>query len=265
MWVIVDAPKPLAGRCVIVTRPAAQAELLAGPLRSLGAEVAVISALEILPAMDPAPLRNAIGRLEDFDWLVVTSVNGVSAIAREVQAQAKNLDTNKLQIAVVGEVTAAAMNAIGGPARILPENFNADALAMRLAHHMNGRRVLLVQGLDAKANLAEALAAKGAHVERVDAYRSGVPATLAKEIGLFFRSGKRADAVTFTSSQMALNFFRALEEKRTALPPEIVIASIGPVTSAALRGLGHPPQVEAEPSTMEVLAAALGEFFRSSC
>lgn len=258
-----ETPRPLAGRSVIVTRPTAQAELLAGPLRSLGAEVVVISALEILPAMDPAPLRAAIGHLENYDWLVVTSVNGVATIAREVQAQGKNLDTRELQIAAVGEVTANAMTAAGGPARILPDNFSANELAKRIAHHVNGKRVLLVQGLGAKNDLADALAAEGAHVERVDAYRSAVPATLAKGIGLFFRSGKRADAVTFTSSQMALNFFRALEEKRTTLPPGMVIASIGPVTSATLRDLGHAPDVEAKPSTMESLAAALGEFFRS--
>jgi uroporphyrinogen-III synthase len=261
---VVEMPKPLTGRCVVVTRPAAQAELLAEPLRTLGAEVVVIPALEILPAMDPEPLHDAIHRLEDYDWLVVTSVNGVNAIAREVQVQAKNLDTRKLQIAAVGEVTATAMTASGGPARILPENFSADHLAKQLAHHVRGRRVLLVQGLGAKNDLAEALAAEGAHVERVDAYRSAVPATLQKRIGLFLRSGKHADAVTFTSSQIALNFFRALEAKQASFPAETVIASIGPVTSATLRSLGQPPRVEAKPSTMEALAIALGEFFRDS-
>jgi uroporphyrinogen-III synthase len=258
-----ETPKPLAGRCVIVTRPSAQAELLAVPLRALGAEVVVISALEILPAMDAAPLRNAIAHLETYDWLVVTSVNGVSAIEREARSQGKNLDTRNLQIAAVGEVTAAAMTAAGGPARILPDNFNATELAERLAHHMPSRRVLLVQGTGANNSLAEALAAKGAHVERVDAYRNGVPATLAKELGLFLLSGKHADAVTFTSSQMAVNFFRALEAKGKQLPAETVIASIGPVTSATLRELGHPPQIEARPSTMAALAAALGDFFRN--
>lgn len=257
-----DAPEPLAGRCVIVTRPAAQAELLAEPLRALGADVIVISALEILPAMDAAPLRRAIGSIEDYDWLVVTSVNAVSAIAREAQSRGKILDTPRLQIAAVGEVTAAAMTAAGGPARILPDNFTASELAEQLAHHMPGRRVLLVQGSGANNSLGEALAAKGAHVERVDAYRNGVPATLVKELGLFLLSGKNADAVTFTSSQMALNFFRALEAKKASLAAETVIASIGPVTSATLRDLGHPPQVEARPSTMAALAAALGDFFR---
>jgi len=258
--------RPLAGRCVIVTRPSAQAELLADPLRELGAEVVVISALEILPAMDSTPLRDAISHLQDYDWLVVTSVNGVNAIAHQVRTQAKeaDLDSSKLQIAAVGEVTATEMTEAGGPARILPENFRADQLAKQLASHVNGRRVLLVQGLGAKNDLAEALASEGAHVERVDAYRSTEPATLTKELRLFLLSGKRADAVTFTSSQMARNFFRALERKQLSLPSETVLASIGPVTTATLRNLGHPPQVEANPSTMAALASALGEFFLNS-
>jgi uroporphyrinogen-III synthase len=262
MWDTMDAAKPLAGRCVIVTRPSAQAQMLAEPLRALGAEAFVISALEILPAIDAAPLRDAVTHLENYDWLVVTSVNGVSAIEREARAQDKSLDTRKLQIAAIGEVTAAAMTAAGGPARILPDNFTATQLAERLAHHMPGRRVLLVQGTGANNSLGEALAAKGAHVERVDAYRNAVPAALAKELGLFLLSGKRADAVTFTSSQMALNFFRALEAKEQSLSEETVIASIGPVTSATLRELGHAPDVEARPSTMAALADALGDFFR---
>ena len=65
------------------------------------------------------------------------------------------------------------------------------------------------------------------------------------------------DAITFTSSSTARNFFALVEAAGIALPHGIVRASIGPVTSATLRELGQPPQVEATQANVVSLAEAL--------
>ena len=254
------ADKPLLGRRVIVTRPSHQALALAAPLRELGAEVVLIPALEIAPPMDAEPLRAAVANLASYDWLVVTSVNGATALGRELRAQ--DVPLHGPLIAAVGVATAEALHRLdAATSRILPDNFNAEQLAIKLAPEVAGKRVLLVQGQSAATSLQDAIVAAGAHVERVDAYRSIAPAILPKMLGLWLLENKNADAVTFTSAQMALNFFRALEAKGAALPPQTVIASIGPVTSRALREIGHPSDVEAKSARMEDLAAALGQYF----
>ena len=60
---------------------------------------------------------------------------------------------------------------------------------------------------------------------------------------------------------MALNFYRALEAKCGVLPESTVVASIGPVTSSALRALGKTVDVEAKEPRMESMAVALGAYF----
>lgn len=252
--------RPLAGRTVIVTRPAIQAEALAQPLGNLGAEVAIISALEILPPLDSAPLKAAIAHLETYDWLVVTSANGAAALDHELRAQEKEIAATP-RIAAVGMATAQALNEVRAAVRLVPEEHNAEQLARRMAPLVDGKRVLLLQGTSASNTFAERLFAAGARVERVDAYRIAEPPALQKEISLFFHSGKRADAVTFTSAQAAVTFFRALESAGAALPRGTVIASIGPVTSSALRELGRPPDVQAPSATMQSLAQALADYF----
>jgi uroporphyrinogen-III synthase len=192
---------------------------------------------------------------------VVTSANGASALARELGAQNKEMEASP-QIAAVGMATADALPCATHARRtIVPEIFSARQMALRLGRHVAGKRVLLVQGTSAAPALQEALFAAGAHVERVDAYRSVAPADLGQRIAEWLSENKTADAVTFTSAQMALNFFRALESKQAVLAPTTMIASIGPVTSRALRDMGRAPQVEAKAARMEDLAAALGAFF----
>jgi uroporphyrinogen-III synthase len=246
---------------VVVTRPASQAEALAEPLRALGAEVLIVPALEILPPLDRGPLRNAIRNLDQYDWIVVTSVNGALALQRELSAQGKDLGGPRPAVAAVGLATQDAMFRLGAVMQLIPDRYSAEQLALKMAPLVEGKRVLLWQGTSAGSTLAEGLFAAGARVERVDAYRAAEPPALARQLGLLLLERKQIDAVTFTSAQMALNFFRALERNGTELPSGTVIASIGPVTSSALREMGKTVDVEAPAATMQSLAHVLGEHF----
>lgn len=254
--------RPLEGKTIVVTRPLHQAEALTAPLHELGAVVELIPALEIQPCVDGA-LRKAVARLEEFDWLVVTSVNGVAALDEEARRQGKRLDESTLKVAAVGSGTGEAMTAAGARAQHIPVDFTSKDLAERIAQHVPNCRVLLVQGTAAPSALADALTAAGARVQRVDAYRSVIPTAFTRQVETFFRGRNKADAVTFTSGQIAQNFFAALRASSITLPEGMVVASVGPVTTEALRKLGHPPVVEAKSARMEDFAAALGEFFRS--
>jgi uroporphyrinogen-III synthase len=71
------------------------------------------------------------------------------------------------------------------------------------------------------------------------------------------------DAVTFTSASTAGNLVALLTEAGVKLPGEVVRASIGPITSRALRELGLTPQVEAAEPTVAALVQALADYLQS--
>ena len=121
-----------------------------------------------------------------------------------------------------------------------------------------GARVLWPRANLARRTLAVALARAGATVVAPVAYstRPVSPATLAAlaaEVG-----GHRLDAIAFCSPSSAEHLVRALSlPSLSSLTSGLVVASIGPTTSAALKALGVPPAVEAQTPSVASLAAAL--------
>ena len=95
---------------------------------------------------------------------------------------------------------------------------------------------------------------------------STVAATPDPSVVAQIRRGE-VDAVTFTSGSTVRNFLTLLESQGldpTAVMERLAVASIGPVTTEALRNRGFEPDVEATESTMPSLAAAVGTYFRAS-
>lgn len=241
--------RPLAGRRVVVTRARTQASALADRLRELGADVVEAPTIAIAPAADEGRgLAAALARLAEFDWLVLTSPNGVAATFDPHLPDVRALAG--VQVAAVGPGTVDALAARRVVADLVPERFVAEGLLAAFpAPPEGGGLVLLAQAAAARDVLARGLADLGWTVEAVEAYRS-VP--VAPDAETLRRIGT-ADAVTFTSSSTVTNLCRALGDQ----PLPAVVASIGPVTSATVRELGHPVHVEAEEHTIDGLVAAL--------
>lgn len=241
--------RPLAGRRVVVTRARAQASDLADRLRELGADVVEAPTIAIAPAADGGTaLAAALGRIGEFDWLVLTSPNGVAATfdghLPDVRALAG------VRVAAVGPGTVDALAARRVVADLVPQRFVAEGLLDAFpTPPATGGRVLLAQAAAARDVLAKGLAEAGWTVEVVEAYRSVAVAPDAETL----RRIATADAVTFTSSSTAVNLCHALGDR--SLPR--VVASIGPVTSATIRELGHAVDVEAGAHTIDGLVQAL--------
>lgn len=254
---------PLQKKRILVTRPAHQAEKLAAPLRALGAEVILLPMLEITPPSDPVTLQQAIKNLGSYQWIVFTSANAVRALGDPLAAQDKSFENfPDLRVAAVGDETAHTLRSFGAAADCLPEDFTAGSLAVSLASQIASQRVLLPQQPGANPTIADALTASGAIVDRVEAYRTALPADAAAHlIAIFADPNHSPNVLTFTSAQTARNFFSLVNECGVTLPADTVIASIGPSTTAALTALGFPPQVAATQSTAESLADALAAYF----
>src|SRR5919108_1486288 len=80
------APRPLAGRTVVVTRAAAQAQRFTELLEASGARVIEAPAIAIGPPVSWEPLDAALTALETFTWVVFTSTNGVLMVDRRLAA-----------------------------------------------------------------------------------------------------------------------------------------------------------------------------------
>jgi uroporphyrinogen-III synthase len=252
---------PLAGRRILITRAPRQASELADRLRQLGATPIVVPTIEIGPPSSFAALDVALASLSDFDLISFTSANAVEAFHERTQFLKTAAAPQR--IAVVGPATARALEAIGLHAGLMPATYTAEALAAMLVPEASGLRVLLVLAEDAPMILRDALAAAGASVTIAAAYRNRIPeASLAAVTSLFGDTASYPDAVTFTSASTAANLLALLDAARLALPACVIRASIGPITSRALRELGLPPHVEAAESTIPALAAALAAHFR---
>ncbi len=240
--------RPLFGRRVVITRVRAQASVLAGALRDLGAEVVEAPAIEITDPDDGgAALVDAVAQIGSYDWLVLTSPNGVERTFAHVP-DARALAG--VRVAAVGSGTAAALARHRVVADLVPASFVGEGLVDAFpAPPGGGGRVLLARAAVARDVVPDGLRAAGWEVDVVDAYRSRpVPLTAAQADAV-----AGADAVTFASSSSVTNLCDAVGAAR--LPPTLI--SIGPVTSDTIRAHGLSVTAEADPHTIDGLVAAV--------
>jgi uroporphyrinogen-III synthase len=254
---------PLAGKRVLITRAPQQASELADRLRALGAAPIAIPTIEIAPPASFTALDAALASLSSFDVVAFTSANAVTAFQQ--RASLLGIVPQPRRIAVVGPSTARAVEAIGLQADVMPPAFTAQSLAETLRPEAFGKRFLLVLAEAAPATLRNGVESGGGQVTVVAAYSNRIPAASLQAIAsLFSNPGNCPDAVTFTSASTAANLVALLEAAGLTLPATVARASIGPITSRALRDLGLPPHIQASESTIAALVAALELHYQSA-
>jgi uroporphyrinogen-III synthase len=247
--------KPLAGWRVLVPRGGRWGDTVAATLRGHGAVAVVAPLINFESAENAQVLANALYDLQDgqFTWLVVTSATTVDIL----MSQSVRVPSST-RIAAVGETTAAALTLAGYKVDFVPE---VDNSSRGLVKEWPGTeitgRVLIPQSDIAEPTLVKGLAKLGLAVEFVSAYRTvGVP--VADHVKMDVASG-RIGAVLVTSGSVA----RQIAEQLSPLPPEIVVACIGPRTAFDARAAGLAVDVIAEFRTADSLVEALVEHVRA--
>jgi uroporphyrinogen-III synthase/uroporphyrinogen III methyltransferase/synthase len=248
---------PLAGKRVLVTRAAHQAGKLSEGLRALGVEPVEVPVIEIRPPEDLRPLDQALRTLDSYDWLILTSANTVRALAERAAALGVSFAaTAQLNVAAVGEATAAAARKAGFAVALVPESYVAESLTESLALHTRGKKVLLARSAVARDVIPHALRAAGATVDVVDAYRNVMPESAPALLREALQKGIAAAALTSSSS--VTHLADAARQAGIEFPFAGVAAiSIGPITSQTLRDLGWQPAAEASPSDVPGLIQAV--------
>jgi uroporphyrinogen III methyltransferase/synthase len=237
--------RPLLGRRVVVTRARDQAGPLVEGLRRRGAAPVEVPVVEIAdPADGGAALAAAADRLATFDWVVLTSANGVDRLLGHLR-DSRAFGT--CRIAAIGPATAASLGRWHVVADLVPDEAVGEALVD--AFPRGPGRVLLAQAAGARPVVADGLRAAGWEVEEVEAYRT-VPARLDRGL---IAAAAGADAITFTASSTVQAYLDAAGPG--AVPP--VVVCIGPVTAATARDAGLPVTAVADPHTVDGLLAAL--------
>src|SRR6516164_5721069 len=131
---------PLAGRRILVTRAAHQAGKLSEGLRAKGAEPVEVPVLEIGPPNSFEALDHALRRLENYDWLILTSANAVRAMVERAAALGLVFsESNSLKVAAVGVATAAEARNAGFSVAVVPENYVAESLVESLSGQVTGK------------------------------------------------------------------------------------------------------------------------------
>jgi uroporphyrinogen-III synthase len=257
--------RPLAGCRVLVSRARKQAGALSSALRELGCEVIEIPFIEIRRPSSHGPLDSALQNLAAYDWLILTSVNGVQALFQRMAR--KRLDSSApahLRIAAIGPATRKAIERHGLRVTVTPKEYVAESVVAALRGRVHDKRVLLVRAKVARDVIPRELRKAGARVEVVEAYETVVPKSSEKRLRSVLAGTRKPHAITFTSSSTVRNFVRLLglrsaraTFKKRADDRGVHTASIGPVTSATLREFGLPVDIEAAEYTVPGLVAAI--------
>jgi hydroxymethylbilane synthase len=256
---------PLRGKRIVITRPLDQARSFHDMLVDLGAQPLLIPAIHIEPAADMAPLHEAIHRLDRYDWLIFTSVNGVNVFWQEFESL--GYDAGHLApvlVAAVGEKTAQELQARGVMVDFVPQVYVAEAIAAGLGD-LRDRRVLLPVAALSRETLPDMLREQGAQVTRLNIYETLPPGLDAAQLSPL---ADGVDVVTFTSSSTAENLVKAVAQVENGrfLPhlQAATIACIGPKTAVTARQLGLQVDLVAAEHTMEGLVEALLSYFRNA-
>jgi uroporphyrinogen-III synthase len=166
---------PLAGRGIVLTRPAHQAGTLAARVAAAGGRVILFPAIAILDPADFAPFNALVDRLHEFDLAIFISPNAVNKAMNRITVR-RALPAG-LAIAAVGHATANALRACGVANVIVPtDSFDSEALlALPALEAMTGKRVAIFRGEGGRELLGETLTARGARVEYAECYRRVKP------------------------------------------------------------------------------------------
>lgn len=244
---------PLAGRRILITRPAGQGDDLARLLGAAGASCLLAPLVEIVPPESWQPLDDAILRAATFAWIVLSSVNGVRAFAGRLRCLGRDgraLGTARL--AAIGPATSQALDAAGLRADLAPATSSSEGLVAALADVAPPSRFLIVRAEHSRGVLGRDLRARGHEVEEVVAYRNRPVTVLEPAIAAALdRDG--ADWITLTSPAIARAAVRVFSSRLATMR----IATLSPVTSHSLRAEGLEPTVESRAATTADLVAAI--------
>lgn len=254
--------KPLFGKRIVVTRSREQASVLSEKLEELGAEAWEYPTIKIKEPTDLAGFDKSVAEAGNYNWIIFTSVNGVSSFFNRMKAQ--KLDVRSLKdakICAIGPKTAEALENRGLMVDAMPEVFRAEAVIEILKDKIQaGDKVLLPRADLARQVLVDSLQQLGAQVTESIAYETVLADATDTQMLLEKLQAGEIHVLTFTSSSTVTNFIKLMGDHRDLLTG-ITVACIGPVTAETAEKNGLHVDICADQYTIDGLVAAIQNYF----
>ena len=255
--------RPLFGKRVVVTRAREQASDFRILLEKKGAHCLEFPTIEVVEPDSWTYVDRAIGRLEDYDWVIFTSVNGVRFFFRRLGEQGEDVRALRgVRIGAIGPKTAAALTNRGLRLDLVPSEYRAEAVIDALGKQgVHGKNFLLPRAAKAREILPQKLNEMGARVDVVTVYETIRPPGKGDEVRRLLQKGDIA-CLTFTSSSTVENFAAMFpDEDLVSLVGHAAVACIGPITAETARLHGLEVTVMPSEYTIEALTAKIVEHF----
>ncbi|MFK5927377.1 MAG: uroporphyrinogen-III synthase [Desulfuromusa sp.] len=258
-----SAQLPLAGKRFLVTRPRAQAADFVALLEQQGGEAICIPTIEIVPPESYAPLDFVLRDLDEFDILILTSVNGVAALFERMLETNQYVGTlTDIFVVAVGPKTAQALEQNCIRPNLIPADHRAEGIiAELLKDGVKGKRILYPRAEIARSLIIDSLQAAGAEVIAPVAYRTVLPEGSGDRIRDLLAMGS-LDAICFSSSSTFDNLFEMVGGCLHGLLGKTRLFSIGPQTSETIRKYGFGVDLEPEQWTLDALVVAMVDYYK---
>jgi uroporphyrinogen III methyltransferase / synthase len=260
----------LAGRTVVVTRAASQANDLIATLEGYGAKVIACPTIEIAEPESYQLLDEAIDHLYGYDWLIFTSVNGVDFFLRRLVHLGKSVsELDDLRVCAIGEATAERLQQAHIHVDVVPSEAKAEGAFNALVdfagtrEQLAGLNFLLPRAAVARDYLPKALESAGARVDAISAYRTVVPADLDRGRLTAMLAGS-ADCIVFTSPSTVKNLALLFDTfDLSKILTGINVACIGDITGTTAEEYGLKVEIQPSRSTAATLARAIADYYRN--
>lgn len=258
--------RPLFGKKIIVTRTREQASELVAGLEEHGANCFEYSTINIKPVDSYEILDGELERLNEYHWILFTSLNGVKYFFERLYS--KGMDARDLKgpaLAAVGKSTADLLLRYGVNADLIPSIFTGEGLAQSLLDQgVEGRNILIPRALHAREILPETLRGAGAQVTVAPVYQN-CPAEGDKELLRAELEKGGVAMITFTSSSTVRNFLAMIDvdskEDLKKLLADVKIAAIGPITEKTVTDSGLKVDIMPEKHTIPEMISAIVNYY----
>ncbi|NCS65775.1 MAG: uroporphyrinogen III synthase [Hydrogenophilales bacterium CG15_BIG_FIL_POST_REV_8_21_14_020_62_31] len=248
---------PLAGRGILITRPAEQSEGLAAVVEAQGGNAILFPALAIAPPENTRALAHAIGNLRDYDLIIFISPTSVERVWPFILERHGDWP-HGFALAAVGQGTARALASYGA-GTVLVSAAGADSeslLDLPALCELAGKHILIVRGEGGREMLADTLRQRGATVAYAEAYRRVKPLADARPLLALWRRNA-IQAVTVTSREIVANLFELLGQEGAELLRATPLFAMHERIAAAARDRGVTTVIVTPPGDAGLVAGLL--------
>jgi uroporphyrinogen III methyltransferase/synthase len=260
--------KPLYGKRIVVTRAREQASGFLAGLREQGAECIEFPTIQVVPPQTWEPLDQAFLRMERYQWVVFTSVNGVKYFFERLEGLGFDLrELKDIKVGVIGPKTAEAVAKKGIRLDLVPDEYRAEGVLEAFKDwDIEMARILLPRAAGARDVLSMGLAKMGAFVDEIPVYQTVRPVYDKARVKEMLEKGE-IDMVTFTSSSTVRNFVDMFRQETQLLRDwmsKVPAACIGPITAKTAEDEGLSVSLVPEEYTIDALTHAIVHYFEDA-